>query len=691
MSYESISSAIEQEALYGALFDAMPGNAHLIKADAPRFTIVAATPRLLKLSGLKKEAVVGKGIFEAFPSNPQDINDTGESNLRTSLMHVLQHKERHQLPILRYDLADENGSFVERYWRVENSPVLAPDGQVAYILHTSEDITDQIKAGELNEQRVGRGQATGSEVTDKVLAKEVVAESETKYRSLFKSIDQGFCIIEMLFDEHNKPIDYRFLEINPMFEQQTGLKGAEGKRMRELVPHHDEHWFKIYGKVALTGEPIRFVEHSESLGRWFDVYAYPIDRKEDRKVALLFSDITERKKVEVALRLSENNLRNMILQAPVAMAILRGPSFVVEIANERMYELWGRGAGELLNKSIFVGLPEVKDQGYEELLTGVYTTGKTFSALGIPVTLPRSEGIKTVYINLLYEAFREGDGTISGIMAVATDVTEQVLATQKIEEVVAQRTKELERANTELRRSNQNLEDFAYAASHDLKEPVRKVQFFSDRLKGALDGVLNETQQRLFERIENANRRMGLLIDDLLTYSQFSRGIANPETVDLDKKVQLVLEDLELSIQEKEASISVDPLPTIQGQRRQLQQLFQNLLSNALKYSKQDVPPVISIRYRTIKGKEAPVSLTEAEKELPFHLIEVKDNGIGFEQKEAERIFQMFQRLHGKTEYEGTGIGLAIVQKVVENHRGYIWATSAPGAGATFTVLLPAG
>jgi len=184
---------------------------------------------------------------------------------------------------------------------------------------------------------------------------------------------------------------------------------------------------------------------------------------------------------------------------------------------------------------------------------------------------------------------------------------------------------------------------------------------------------------------------MGLLIDDLLTYSQFSRGIANPETVDLDKKVQLVLEDLELSIQEKGASISVDPLPTIQGQRRQLQQLFQNLLSNALKYSKQDVPPVISIRYRTIKGKEAPVSLTEAEKELPFHLIEVKDNGIGFEQKEAERIFQMFQRLHGKTEYEGTGIGLAIVQKVVENHRGYIWATSAPGAGATFTVLLPAG
>jgi PAS domain-containing protein len=116
------------------------------------------------------------------------------------------------------------------------------------------------------------------------------------------------------------------------------------------------------------------------------------------------------------------------------MAILRGPSFVVEIANDRMYELWGRGKEKLLNKSIFEGLPEVKDQGYEELLNEVFTTGKNFSAQGIPVTLPRHGKIEIVYINLLYEAFREGDGAISGVMAVATDVTDQVLARMKVEE-----------------------------------------------------------------------------------------------------------------------------------------------------------------------------------------------------------------------------------------------------------------
>lgn len=155
---------------------------------------------------------------------------------------------------------------------------------------------------------------------------------------------------------------------------------------------------------------------------------------ESRKVAVLFTDITEPKKADEAIRQSESNLGNMILQSPVAMAILRGPSFVVEIANNRMYDLWGRGKEELLNKSIFQGLPEVKNQGYEELLNGVFNTGKSFLAQGIPVNLPWDGGIERVYINLLYKAFREGDGTVYGIMAVAMDVIEQVVARMKVEE-----------------------------------------------------------------------------------------------------------------------------------------------------------------------------------------------------------------------------------------------------------------
>jgi light-regulated signal transduction histidine kinase (bacteriophytochrome) len=241
----------------------------------------------------------------------------------------------------------------------------------------------------------------------------------------------------------------------------------------------------------------------------------------------------------------------------------------------------------------------------------------------------------------------------------------------------------------ELERSNKNLEEFAYAASHDLKEPVRKIQFFADRLKSELGEKLNEAQGRLFERMESAAQRMGVLIDDLLSYSYVSKGIAGVEEVDLYEKVQKVLEDLELEIDERAAQVIVEPLPRVQGHQRQLQQLFQNLVGNALKYQQAGTPPVINIKSKEVLGKDASLPVREEDVARRFYLIEVSDNGIGFDQSDAERIFNVFTRLHGKTEYNGSGIGLSIVRKVVENHNGYIWAESEPGNGATFKVMLP--
>jgi PAS domain S-box-containing protein len=536
--------------------------------------------------------------------------------------------------------------------------------------------------------------SVGHDVTAQVMARRKIQESEAKYRDLFVSMDQGFCVVQMIFDKDNQPKDYRFLETNPVFENQTGLVNAVGKTALELVPNLEYHWLELYGKVALTGESTRFIEGSDAMGRWFEVYAFRMGDPQRHTVALLFTDITERRKSEEALRQSERNLRSTILQAPVAMSILRGPEFVVEIANEKMFELWGRPKEVLLGRSIFEGLPEVKNQGYEELLNGVYHTGKPFSAYGIPVKLPRPGGIETVYINLLYTAFRAGDGSISGIIAVATDVTGEVVARQKIEDQVAERTKELAEANEalmhsnqELQRSNTNLEEFAYAASHDLKEPMRKIQLFSDRLKVRLEDKLSEEDQNYFDRILQATRRMNILIDDLLLYSHISRGAVINETIDLNQKVHAVLEDLELAVDEKKARIEIDPLPAIRGNRRQLQQLFQNLIGNAIKYSKKDVPPEIQIRSRKVNGEEnLPIS---ADRNRSYHLIEVCDNGIGFEADESEKIFNVFTRLHGNAEYKGTGVGLSIARKVVENHGGYIWAESEPGNGACFKILLP--
>jgi signal transduction histidine kinase len=181
---------------------------------------------------------------------------------------------------------------------------------------------------------------------------------------------------------------------------------------------------------------------------------------------------------------------------------------------------------------------------------------------------------------------------------------------------------------------------------------------------------------------------MNSLIDDLLMYSHVSMGGELEEKVDLNQKLSRVLEDLELEIEERHAVIKLDPLPTIKGHRRQLQQLFQNLISNAIKYHKPGILPEVHISCRKA-GDDVPVPMPTTKPLNMYFLIEVRDNGIGFEQENADRIFNVFTRLHGNTEYKGSGVGLSIVRKVVENHSGYIWAESTSGEGATFKILLP--
>ena len=396
------------------------------------------------------------------------------------------------------------------------------------------------------------------------------------------------------------------------------------------------------------------------------------------------TDITNRKLIEQSLKNSENRFRIMVEQAQVPIAMTRGREMVFEAINVPMLQSIGKTGINVLQKSVSEVLPELEGQALMDILHKVWDSGQPFKGQELPTMFIINGEPVEKYYNISYTPVAS-DGKMQYIIHLAIDVTEQVIARQKIEEVVAQRTKELSAANEtlsslnkELQRSNQNLEEFAHAASHDLKEPVRKIHFFTNQLKGQLAPQLEESQARAFNRIENATERMGNLIDDLLLYSHVSQRPHERETIDLNKKVQRVLEDLELDIEEKKAIIHVGKLPVVQGYRRQLQQLFQNLVSNALKYSKADTAPQIHI-----------IASEVVEYERPYHLIEIKDNGIGFEQEYGEKIFQMFTRLHGKAEYSGTGVGLSIVKKVVENHNGFIKAESVAGEGSVFKIYLP--
>lgn len=245
----------------------------------------------------------------------------------------------------------------------------------------------------------------------------------------------------------------------------------------------------------------------------------------------------------------------------------------------------------------------------------------------------------------------------------------------------------LQERNLELEQNINELNEFNHVASHDLQEPLRKIQTFISRLKDKEKENLSDFGKDYLLRIEKASDRMRILINDLLQYSRTNRGDKNFTDVDLNQVLVNTLIELSQNIEEKKAIIKNETLETIQGVDFQMQQLFTNLISNSLKYSKDSEVPQIDIKYTKTIAKDEAI-LNDYSNRM-FHKISFTDNGIGFEQENAEKIFLLFNRLHGKTEYQGTGVGLAICKKIIDNHNGYIFATSEPNIGTTFTIYIP--
>lgn len=241
--------------------------------------------------------------------------------------------------------------------------------------------------------------------------------------------------------------------------------------------------------------------------------------------------------------------------------------------------------------------------------------------------------------------------------------------------------------NKELEQKIKELNEFNHVASHDLQEPLRKIQTFISRINDKEKENLSDFGKEYLSRIESASNRMRVLINDLLQYSKTSRSEALLSPIDLNIVFADSLLELSQNIEDTNAEISNTNLPIINGVDFQMQQLFSNLISNSLKYSKQEVTPVISLSYQIVVAKEEELIKDYSLKK--FYKFEFKDNGIGFEQEHAEKIFLLFNRLHGKTEYQGTGVGLAICKKIIENHNGFIYATSVPNIGSTFTFYIP--
>jgi signal transduction histidine kinase/DNA-binding response OmpR family regulator len=275
-------------------------------------------------------------------------------------------------------------------------------------------------------------------------------------------------------------------------------------------------------------------------------------------------------------------------------------------------------------------------------------------------------------------------GVITKWIGTFTDIHQQKMVSENLEVLVKERTKELTLKNQDLEFSNHELQQFAWVVSHDLKEPIRKIEMIVKMIKDRFIES-NSPAVDYIDRAINSARRMRLLIDDLLSYSRLSANVSS-ESTDLNVVLKEVLDDLDTEVHPKQPTLKIDVLPVINGIPSQLRQVFQNLIGNALKFTKSGVAPIISITWQQIADKSVDAEEDENGK---YCKIIVKDNGIGFDESLSDKIFIIFQSLNNRQLYEGTGIGLAIAKKIIEKHNGIITAKSKPNEGSSFIVILP--
>ena len=389
--------------------------------------------------------------------------------------------------------------------------------------------------------------------------------------------------------------------------------------------------------------------------------------------AMILRDFAKRRRAEEAMA-DEHNLFSAIIDtipAHVFVKDVKGRYVFENAAHRRSLGIPDESAIERTAAAEHAA-DEAGDPFSEEDRR-IVETGQAMLNREVPVTRAGAveEWLETTKIPL-----READGTIVGLIGVSSDIS-----ARKRQEV------ELQHSAEQLKRSNEELQNFANVASHDLQEPLRKIQAFGDRLRVKCAPQLGDAGLDYLERMESAARRMQSLIQDLLKLSRVVTQAQPFERCDLQKILRDALSDLEVALEKSEARISIGPLPAVDGDPVQLWQLFQNLVNNSVKFRRPGVPPEIRITGRVFA---APADLIAgAAAGDPVAEITVQDNGIGFEEKFAEQIFVVFQRLHSRDEYPGTGIGLAVCRKITDRHAGRIVAKSRPGGGAIFLVTLP--
>jgi PAS domain S-box-containing protein len=644
---------------YQRLFERVPASCMVLDAD---LVILALNDAMLRDTMSERADVVGHPLFEIFPTNPDDTEATGARAIRESLEQVRRTLLADSVPVHRYDLPGPDGGYVTRYWSTVIEPVIGSGGEPLAIILMTQNVTEYVQ---FREQYKAMGDIRAQQMAAEILLRSAEAgETSQEVRLSAARIE-------------------RFLEATP-----DAMLGIDASGIIQVVNKQAEEVFG-YDREELIGQPVEILIPGSVRGRHVGHRVAYLQRPEIRQMAADLEPKARRKDgslfpISVSLATVEDKDGQLVIAAvrdvtelTAATSAARRLAAIVEHADDAIFDTsvggliasWNKGAerlfgydeADVVGKSATVlALPGQEDEEHR-LIKQAVSSGE----------VTRTEAVRTrkdgsqVDVSLTLSPVHDRKGKVTGLSAIARDITERKLA----DAALAERTRELEI-------SNRDLLQFASVASHDLQEPLRKVASFCQLLARRYQGQLDEEADEYIGFVVDGAVRMQALINDLLSLARVGRSGDQMVEVNCGKVMRQVLGDMTLVLEEAGAELVVaDDLPVVYGHPGLIAQLFTNLIGNAVKFHGPRPPRV-------------EVSAALQDDEWRFA---VADNGIGIEAQYADRVFDVFERLHTRSEYPGTGIGLALCRKIVELHRGRIWLESQPGEGTTFYFTLPTG